>query len=214
MKPRRLRLRRLLLSIVVAIVAVVIGVPALGRYLVVDDPLEPSDAIFVLEGGTPAREVEAAALYRRGLAPRVVLSRARDPVAEARRLAGEPTPQERSARAVEHAGVPAAAVVKLERVVDNTEQELAADFEYGRAHGFRRVIFVTSPSHTRRVRLIWDARYQSRLPARVTPTSYERFDARRWWRSRQTLEEGLHELVGIAHFFIGSPLPTYDRTHE
>ncbi len=209
MKPARLTLGLLLAALALGVVAV-LGAQAIGLYLVVADPVDAADAIFVLEGGTPSRELEAAALYRRGLAPRVVLTLARDPIAVARRLAGEPPPQERAGLALRHAGVPAPAIVKLDRMVDNTAQELAVDFDYARAQGLRRVILVTSPPHTRRVRVIWDSQYQSRLPARVVPTTYETFDARHWWRARHTLEDGLHELIGIVHFMIGSPLPTYE----
>ena len=46
---------------------------AIGRQLVDEDPLQPSDAIIVLAGRTPEREIEAADLYRAGLAPIVVL---------------------------------------------------------------------------------------------------------------------------------------------
>ena len=189
-----------------------IGFQAAGLYLVVADRLVPADAIFVIDGMTPAREIEAAILYRGRLAPRIVLTLARDPTPIARRLAGEPTSQERAARALLHMGVPARAIVRSTRQADNTEQELKIDYEYAFANGFRRIILVTSPPHTRRVRTIWDARYQAKVPALVYPTSFDSWDAERWWRSRRWLEEGLHELVGIAHFKLGSPLPTFDRS--
>ena len=103
------------------------------------------------------------------------------------------------------------AAVQLDREVDNTAQELAVDFEYARARGFRRVILVTSPVHTRRVRVIWNARYQRAIPALVSPTAYETWDPQRWWRSRDSVQRAVHELVGIAHFLIGSPFPSFDR---
>ncbi|OLC13016.1 MAG: hypothetical protein AUH29_14095 [Candidatus Rokubacteria bacterium 13_1_40CM_69_27] len=211
MNLRRVRRAVPLLLLGLFAALLVLGVRAVGPFLVVADRLEPSDAIIVLEGGTPAREVEAAVLYRRELAPVVVLALARDPFPVARQLAGEPILQERAARALEYAGVPRHAIVRLERQAENTAQELQVDFEHARARGFRRVILVTSPQHTRRVRVIWNARYQARIPALVHPTLYEPFVPGRWWRSRRSLEEGLHELVAIAHFFIGSPLPTFDR---
>jgi uncharacterized SAM-binding protein YcdF (DUF218 family) len=211
MKLRHLRRAVPLLLVGVFAVLLVLGVQAVGPFLVVADRVEPSDAIIVLEGGTPAREVEAAALYRRGLASVVVLALARDPTPVARQLAGEPVLQERAARALQYAGVPRQAIVRLERQVDNTAQELQVDFEHARARGFRRVILVTSPQHTRRVRVVWNARYQARIPALVHPTPYEPFDPGRWWRSRRYLEDSLHELAAIAHFLLGSPLPTFDR---
>jgi uncharacterized SAM-binding protein YcdF (DUF218 family) len=194
-----------------AMLAAVLGLRLTGRYLVVADPLEASDAILVLDGQPFTREVEAAMLYRKGLAPVVVLSMPRDPVPEARRLAGEPLPQERAVRALRHLGVPAAAIVTLDKVVDNTRQELAAYFAHARARGWRRVIIVTSPSHTRRVRLMWNGRYEAEVAAFVHPTPYETFDADRWWRSSRSLELGLYEVAAIVNFIVGSPLPTYDR---
>ncbi len=53
---------------------VVFLLAAVGRFLVVDDPLEPADAIVVL-AARESRARGAAALYQRGLAPRVVLAR-------------------------------------------------------------------------------------------------------------------------------------------
>src|SRR3989442_12822085 len=124
-------LRRAVLLGLAAVLSLFIpsGIKATGLYLVVADRLAPADAIYVLEGMTPAREVEAAILYRRRLAPRVVLALARDPTPIARRLAGEPTLQERAARVLTRMGVPARAIVRLSHPVENTEQELATDFD-------------------------------------------------------------------------------------
>lgn len=209
------RRRAALVALVLVLIAtamLVVAVRAVGPYLVVADPLERSDAIFVLSGRTPARELEAAELYRQGLAGAVVLAHGVNPLDVARELAGEPPTQERSASILERLGVPRQAIAKLDRRVENTHEELAVDFEYARDRGLRRVIFVTSPAHTRRVRTIWNALYQATIPALVHPTPHDPFDAPRWWRSRRSVEDGLHEVFGILHFRLGSPLPTYDRT--
>lgn len=213
MNSRTVRTGTLVVALAAALVTLAaIALPAVGLFLVVADPLRPSDAIFVLDGSTPARELEAAALYHRRLAPRVALSRARDALPEiTRRLAGEPPPQEHSARVLQRAGVPARAIVRLTQVVENTDQELRAGFELARAQGFRHVILVTSSPHTRRVRLIWRSRYGERVVAMVHPTSYERFRPERWWQSRRYLEWSLHEIFGIASFYLGAPIRTFDR---
>jgi uncharacterized SAM-binding protein YcdF (DUF218 family) len=188
-----------------------LGVYRAGSYLVVADRLEPSDAIFVLADNGPARLVEAGYLYRRGLAPLVGVSLVGDPMPAARNLAGQPPRQEEAVNVLVHVGVPPHALVRLNQVVVNTYEELSADFDYARARGFRRVILVTSPQHTRRVRMIWNAYYQTRVPALVHPTPFEQFDAARWWRSSRSLEKGLYELAAIAHFLLGRPLPTHDQ---
>ena len=205
-------LRALLLFAVAVLVTGVLGGGWLGQWLVVADPLARSDAILVLEGLTPLRELEAAALFREGWAPRVVLTLARSPIPEeARRLAGDPEPQERAARVLRRGGVADTDIVRLDRPVENTLDELTIGFEYARAHGFRRVIVVSSPYHMRRVRIIWNSRFEGEVSALMRPTRYEPVDPARWWRAGRSLEDTLHETVGIVHFFIGSPIPTFDR---
>jgi uncharacterized SAM-binding protein YcdF (DUF218 family) len=212
MKVRRSRLLALLAGLVLLLVVALWAARDVGSWLVAEDPLVPSDAIFVLEGKTPHRELEAAALFRDGWAPRVVLALPRsDLSAEIRRLSGSSTEQESASRALRHAGVPDAAIVRLDHMVENTGQELRVDFDYARAHGFHRVILVSSPYHLRRIRIIWRGRFEGEIPAILRGSRYEPVDPARWWRSRRSLELVLHEVFGIAHFMIGSPLPTFAR---
>jgi uncharacterized SAM-binding protein YcdF (DUF218 family) len=203
------RLIPLLVIVVIAAAAIVIGLPALGTWLIVADPLGPSDAIFVLDGKTPAREAEAAALYHRRLAPVVGISHARERGTIARRLARFPADQDVAHTALSNLGVPERAILRLEPEVQNTVEELAVIADVARTRGFRRVILVSSPSHTRRVRTIWDARPRP-VTALVHPTSYESWDAQRWWRSRHGVELVIHELGGMVNFRLGSVLPTFD----
>ncbi|MBI3635951.1 MAG: YdcF family protein [Candidatus Rokubacteria bacterium] len=214
-RPSR-RLVPLLAVLLVLVVGGLAGGPraarGVGHWLVAADTIAPSDAIVVLDGSTPARELGAADLYHRGVAPRIVVSNARPQTPqEIRSLAGMGTPQDGSVAVLTHVRVPASAIVRSERRIENTHEELATHFEYARAQGFRRVIIVSSPYHLRRVRVVWNARYQARLPALLYGTPYEPWDADRWWRSRHGLEWTLHELVGIAHFRLGSPIPTFGR---
>jgi uncharacterized SAM-binding protein YcdF (DUF218 family) len=214
MRVRRFRwlLAALVVCGLIPLAVVVVAARWLGPWLVVSEPLVRSDVIFVTDGKTPQRELEGAALFLEGWAPQVALTRPRDRMPEeVRRLAGEPTAQEGASRALRRGGVPEAAIVRLERIVDNTLQELQADFDHARAHGFRRVIIVSSPYHTRRIRLIWSSRFERDIPAIVRPTRYEPVDPTRWWRSGHPFEHVVHEVLGIANFLLGSPIPTFDR---
>jgi uncharacterized SAM-binding protein YcdF (DUF218 family) len=194
---------------VIGAAVVIAGLPALGAWLIVADPLVASDAIFVLAGNTQAREVEAAALYHRRVAPLVAISHARVRGTIARRLAGQPSGQDVAHTALRHLGVPERAILRLEPEVDNTEEELAVIADAARARGFRRIVLLSSPSHTRRIRMIWDARPRP-VTALVHPTSFETWDAGRWWRSRHGVETMVHELGGMVNFRLGSVLPTFD----
>ncbi len=214
MKPRRPRRLLLVLMVCTAVLFVVEVIVArgLGTWLVVVDPLVTSDAIFVLDGKSPHRELEAAVLYREGWAPRVAVTRPRSDLAEeVRREFGLETEQDNISRTLRRSGVPETAIIRLDRIVENTEQELQADFDYARAHGFRRVILVSSPYHTRRIRIIWRSRFQRDVAAVIRATRYERVEASRWWRSRRSLEDVTHEIAGIGNFLLGAPLPTFDR---
>jgi uncharacterized SAM-binding protein YcdF (DUF218 family) len=210
-RPRHILLALTLCTAILVVVEIVLA-RGLGDWLVAVDPLVTSDAIFVLDGKSPHRDLEAAALYRDGWAPRVVVARPRSDLAEdVRREFGLETEQEQVARTLGRAGVPESAIVRLERVVENTEGELTADFDYAKAQGFRRVILVSSPYHTRRIRIIWRRHFEREIAGLVRATRYERVDPARWWRSRRSLEDVAHETAGIANFLLGAPLPTFDR---
>lgn len=214
MRVRRFRwlLAALVVCGLIPLVVVMVATRWLGPWLVVSEPLVRSDVIFVTDGKTPHRELEGAALFLEGWAPRVALTRPRDRMSEeVSRLVAELTPQEYASRLLRRRGLPEEAIVRLDRVVENTLQELQADFDHARAHGFRRVIIVSSPYHTRRIRLIWSSRFEREIPAIVRPTRYEPIDPTRWWRSRRSLEDVTHEVFGIAHLLLGSPIPTFDR---
>src|SRR5438876_6341261 len=208
--------RRFLFVLVLCVLALVVGdllvARAVGPRLVVVDPLVKSDAILVLDGTSPHRELEATMLFRAGWAPRIIVSHARGDLAEeARREFDLPPEHDGVLRVLRHAGVPQTAIVQLDRIVDNTLQELEAAFDYARGQGFRRIIIVSSPYHTRRVRFIWRTRFERELPAVIRATRYELVEPTRWWRSRRSIEDVTHEIAAIAHFLLGSPIPTFDR---
>jgi uncharacterized SAM-binding protein YcdF (DUF218 family) len=180
--------RRAILYAVLTGAGVLLLLAGLGRLLVVDDSLEPADAIVVL-AARESRARGAAALYQRGLAPRIVLARV-------------PSRRDTQARVLRAAGVPATAIAQLGRVTENTRDELQAEFDYAQAQGFRRVILVTSPYHTRRVALIWQQTARGRMAASVHATPYERFEPYLWWTSTTHLRYGLHELGGIVQVLL------------
>src|SRR5689334_10449062 len=110
-----------------ALAALLTLTPLAGRVLVVADPLPASsDAIVVLAGSPRARSLEAARLYKAGIAPRVVVTRETlPPGATALRDAGVELPDTdaltRSALA--GLGVPPRAIVTLRRRAHSTASE-------------------------------------------------------------------------------------------
>ena len=179
---------------------------AAGTFLVVDEPLEPADAIVVLAGGTPFREAWAAELFRRGLAPRVIISRhlltprERELLALGIRALDD---QGESRLALEKYGVPPDRIVAVGQAESITETELRTVGRLAREAGYRSVILVTSPWHTRRVKLIWSREAPADLRGVVAATRREPADGAEWWRQRRAAEELLHEYLGLAAIKLG-----------
>ena len=177
-----------------------------ARALVVEDPLSKADAIVVVAGDTPAREETAAVLYREGLAPEVVLSNQLTPegVRELNALGARRLDVQAEARAVlEKRGVPAQAIVALPAPVKMNEAELKVAGEAARARGWRRIILVTSPQHSRRARFVWSQEAPTGIEGlmRVVPADDFLDDA--WWHKRRQAEAVLHEYLGLAVIYLG-----------
>jgi uncharacterized SAM-binding protein YcdF (DUF218 family) len=205
-----LRAHRLVVAALalVALSALVHG-PALrmiGRALVVEDPLGKADAIVVVAGGTPSREEAAAALYRDGLAPDVVLSNQFTPerVRELIAMGARRFDYQGEARVVlERRGVPAQAIVALPSPVKTTEAELKLVGEAAEARGWRRVILVTSPQHSRRVKLVWSRQGPSSIEGLIRVVPGDDFLEGDWWRKRRQAEAVLHEYLGLTAIYLG-----------
>ncbi len=165
-------------SVMILALAAFFGV---GRWLVVEDPVEKARAIAVLSGRMPVRAVEAAKLYRRGYAPEVWLTQI-------------------------HEGVPAGAIHVLEPPIVNTADEIrvisgALDREKDRS-----VILVTSKPHTRRVRLLWRKLAPVECRAIVRAASEDPFDPRHWWRNSSDALDVVREVLGLMNAWAGLPL--------
>ena len=206
--------RRRLLGIAAVIVILAVAgwaihepvLRAVAGTLVVEDPLADADALVVVAGDAPFREQAVADLFKQGWAPRVIISRPANPAAVAallemgvRRL----DIQGESQAALIRFGVPAAALVPVEQTAQITEDELALVRQEARAHGWRRLILVSSPEHTRRVKTIWYWRGSGGVEAIVRPSPYGRFSRDGWWRDRRMAERVLHEYLGLAALYLG-----------
>jgi uncharacterized SAM-binding protein YcdF (DUF218 family) len=196
-----------LLALVVIIAAGALVFLNLGRWLVVQDPLAPARAIVPLSGRMPARAVEAARLYRQHLAPEVWLTH---PQGAQQALApygisyvGE---QQYNREVLEKLGVPASSIRILEPRIANTADEIRVIAnELDRVDG-QRVILVTSPPHTRRVKTIWLKLVGNNPEAIVRHTRASPFEADRWWSNTEDSLDVLRETLGLVNAWAGFPL--------
>ena len=194
--------------LVLALVAVVAHRPLLraaGRILVVEPSDGPADAIVVVAGSTPTREALAATLFREGRAPVVVVSRQTMPVRVQQLLDLGIRPldfQGESVAALKKYGVPRAAIVTLTEPVEITEMELRAVAAEAHARGWRRVLLVTTPNHSRRVRLVWHREAGPGIEAGIAMIDDECSADRAWWTRRRCSEAVLHEYLGLIAVYL------------
>jgi len=200
-------LRRAVLIILAALLVAGVAVTReLGRWLVVQDPLERSGAIVVLSGGMPYRAMEGAKIYMEGIAPQVWLTRSQGPV-ELEELHIDYEGEETYDRKVLiHEGVPGSAIRVLEPIIANTVDEERAVFAEMRRSGVDRVIIVTSPPHTRRVRTLWRKLAPNGLEAIVRASSTDHYDANHWWRNTRDALDVVREVLGLLNAWAGLPL--------
>ncbi|SFJ25556.1 Uncharacterized SAM-binding protein YcdF, DUF218 family [Desulfomicrobium apsheronum] len=150
LRPRRPSSLFMLTSVLV--VAFVLMLSAVLEYvLVVSEPLPKADVMVVMAGGRDVRLPSVAALYKEGVAQRVLLTN--DGI-----FAGWSTKYDRNLYLVEWAredllemGVPEDAIVSLSYTASGTIHDALNTLDYVRAHPeIRSLLVVTTDYHTRR----------------------------------------------------------------
>ncbi len=178
---------------------------SIAEWLRVEDRLERADAIVVLAGGTPWREAMAATLWKQGWAPRIIISRPfeRPELDEMIRLGIRQLDLQGEARlALEKYGVAPDRILAIRETSNTTEPELRLVYDAVSNLDYRRLIFVTSPEHTRRVKLIW-SRQAPGAPEGIVVPAREAFPFGDWWLRRRAAESVLHEYLGLLAIALG-----------
>lgn len=206
LQPRRKR--RIVLGLAgVMLLGAVVVLLCIGRWLVVEDPLEKAQAIVILSGHMPLRAMEAAKLYREGYAPKVWLTHSTEPGATLEAMgisyAGEDF---YDLHVLIHEGVPESDIRLLEPPIINTADELAAISKALDAEKGTTVIIVTSKVHTRRVRILWNRLAAGRGRAIIRAASDDPFEPGKWWRTTGDALDVVRESLGILNAWAGMPL--------
>ncbi len=200
-------MRRLAVGIVLALcVAGVIAFVEAGRFLEVDDPLPPAaDAIVIMSGSVPDRTLEAADLYMKGIAPRIVVTRELPRSGEkALRDRGVSIPEndDLTRMALAQLRVPDEAVLLLRRRGASTESEAVTLARWACREGIKRLIVVTSRAHSRRARLILRNSLGPGIELTLRPTPYDTFRGSGWWRVRRDAKYVWWEYEKLVHYWL------------
>ncbi len=185
--------RRLLwagLILIALAFAVPMGLNALGTALIVDDPLHPADAILVLAGESRegARVTHAVNLYKRGLAPLLVLS-------------GTPMgfrthEADVTQRHAEYLGVPTARILAVKHDSESTREEAGVIVSVLQRKGLKEVILVTSNYHTGRAKRIFQ-KMAGPVGPRFLASSVDDgyFNPDGWWMHRKDAKTFVYEAI-------------------
>jgi uncharacterized SAM-binding protein YcdF (DUF218 family) len=202
--PRRGARTRVVLALVLVLVASLwLGrrplLVAMGRALVVEDPLAPVDLLIVSNAAARADALEAARLYRDGISRRLAVSDwVVDSVTAEVRCLGIPLldPTSLSRAILERSGVPSSAIAVMPGQAEGTEDEIAATVEYVRGNAeVRSLLFLAPRTHTARVRWLLRRRLPPAVGVAVRSASYDPFYADDWWRSRDASREVMAEYL-------------------
>ena len=203
----RVVLRASALVLLLAMLAALAGCPYAGHYLIVDRPLQKSDAIVVLAGAQVDRWLEAVDLHREGLAPSILMSPGYvDPLGDELRARGIRLPREIDVHrdAMIQLGIPATAIEIMPHGYDNTADEAAGVRTIARSRGWTRLIVVTSKYHTRRSLFAFQRELRgSGIEVEVRGSRYDRAQPDGWWRNRSDLRFVVAELQKLAAYRLG-----------
>jgi uncharacterized SAM-binding protein YcdF (DUF218 family) len=172
-----------------------------GRFLDVSDAPAPADYVLVLGGGSDTRPFVAAALYKAGFTPKVLVPR----VAQEPWFLDEGIPSEGEIirKVLLIRGVRPEDVVALDGECATTQDEAAALARFLERRPARTVAVVTSAYHTRRARAIFRAAVGGRARLTFIGAPSDGFDAADWWRSEDGLTAYLREYGKLAAYEFG-----------
>lgn len=178
---------------------------ALGRYLVVKHTPEKSDLIVWLAGGIVDRGLETADAYRKGLAPKLFIAREVLPDGYDRLTERDiyfPTSADLSAALLNDLGVPKSALIFSEDTVTSTWDEAQQVKKAVDLHGFKSIIIITSPPHTRRTWLTYKKVFdKDKIRIIVLPSQYSDFRPEDWWKKRRYTRDVIFEYQKLILYF-------------
>jgi uncharacterized SAM-binding protein YcdF (DUF218 family) len=192
--------RYLLISVIIAVVLLIVALHPLilegvGRFLIIQDKLSPSDVILVLAGDANGERVaEGVKLYKAGLAKKMLVSGGP--------LAWNLTSAEWMKRQAVAMGVPAGDILLQDRS-RSTLEDIAYSLPVIKEKGFKSVILVTSPYHTRRSKRVFRKMGAgSGVSVSVYPAQNSDFKLDRWWLRHEDTSHVVWEYVAMVYYFL------------
>jgi uncharacterized SAM-binding protein YcdF (DUF218 family) len=207
--PNQHNLRNILITVTVLLLLVIMVLMArsqiltgIADHLIINDKLQPADAIFLLNSEFNTRPFRAAELYKQGLAPVIVIAQAEAPPVVGLGLV--PNDTDISVGVLKKLGVPPGKIIVLPIPggVTSTFDEAVAFRQYTEVKQMERVIVVTSAFHTRRAKWILDKTLAG-LPVKLEMAAvpYAGFDQTNWWKNENGFFTLINEYIKLGFYY-------------
>ncbi len=178
----------------------------LGRYLVVEHQITKADLIVCLMGRPVERGLTSADVYKKGLSSYIFVGREKPPAGNSILVKkGVHYPEERDLliMMLKGLGVPRSACITGDSFIEGTLGEAKVVREIARKRGFRSLIIVTSPTHTRRAWLIYRKIFEKdRTKIMLMPSRYSDFKAEDWWKTREYVRDVIIEYQKLLYYTV------------
>jgi uncharacterized SAM-binding protein YcdF (DUF218 family) len=178
----------------------------LGRYLVIEHPSEKSDLIVCMGGGNIDRGLATADAYKEGLSSNIYISK--EKLHDGYELLEEKSikyPEEGDLleRLLLDLGVPGSAIIRSNLEADNSWDEARLIRDEVEKRGFKSIIIITSPTHSRRCWLTFRKVFEG-TDVRVLslPSKYSKFNVEAWWKDRSYLRDVLIEYEKLVYYIL------------
>jgi len=201
--PSHRRTVLLLLLTVLALLVLARGpiLTAFAHAWIIDDQLEPADAIVILGGNPTTRPSAAVELYGQGLAPRLVHF---DVLWEPGPLIGwDNSERELTRQILLASGIPPDAIVTVGEQVSSSYEEAIAVREWTETNEIHSLIIVTDMFHTRRVRWLYRKILENRgLTVQMSAIPHRHYSPDNWWTTEQGLIDFWQEWVKLPLYLV------------
>jgi uncharacterized SAM-binding protein YcdF (DUF218 family) len=168
---------------------------ALGNFLVVNEPLQPADAVVVLSGGELDRLEKAVNIIKAEKARYLILTETQETTESGWKTA------DYLASEAHQRGIPVPQIVITRKVATNTQEEAIATLDILKERGWNTLIVVTDPYHTRRSQLIFQ-RVLSKEPVEfiVVSSKEPRLNVWLWYLDRDSRNSVVREFISLLAF--------------
>ncbi len=166
----------------------------MGRFLIVRDDLKPADLIVVLAGDNNGERVAyGVELFKQGCAPKMLMSGGP--------LQWHLTSAEWMKKQAVSLGVPPGMILLQDRSLSTLEDVLLT-IPIIRENGFKSILLVTSPTHSRRA--LWVFKKQlskDNIMVISAPVIKSSFKLNQWWNRHEDTQSVMWEYVSLAYYF-------------